>query len=394
MAPSAQSSRAQELIVNGVKVTNIADAHWQVALVDGNDSRRDQFCGGSLIAEGWVLTAAHCVDNFRVGNDPKRLDVIAGTLQYAKDGERMDVEKIIVHPKWRQTPTQFDFDAALLKLKTQAKLVKPVEVIVPGGSLPVAGRQSIGMGCHRGIHPRDVTEHRGIPVTTIPRMLVDLTDVLGAYELANVIHEAAFRGRFSLLATRDAIARANGRHNLAVLEKALAAQRRRQRRSQEPQRARLSLDAQELPEPLVNTQVHGIEVDFHWPASKLAVEVDGPGHGRPRTKREDALKQPLLEAAGYDVIRAPERPNEDRAHPSTSRSSGTSVTNMCPGACVIISSGRLAAATAWGVTPQAQNTGTSPSRISTGSPYCGDASDAIPSADGSPTWTGAPCTAG
>jgi hypothetical protein len=39
--------------------------------------------------------------------------------------------------------------------------------------------------------------------------------------------------------------------------------------------------------------------------------------------------------------------------------SGMSVTNMCPGACVIISSGRLAAATAWDVAPQAQNTGSS-----------------------------------
>jgi len=134
---SAQSSRAQELIVNGVKVTNIADVHWQVALIDGNDSRRDQFCGGALIAEGWVLTAAHCVDNFRVRSDPKRLDVIAGTLQYAKDGERMDVEKIIVHPKWRQSPTEFDFDAALLKLKTPAKLVQPIAVVAPGGGLPV-----------------------------------------------------------------------------------------------------------------------------------------------------------------------------------------------------------------------------------------------------------------
>ena len=151
VSASAQSSRVQELIVNGVKVTNIADVHWQVALVDGNDSRRDQFCGGSLIAEGWVLTAAHCVDNFSVGNDPKRLDVIAGTLQYAKDGERMDVEKIIVHPKWRQTPTQFDFDAALLKLKTSGEARQAGRGHRTGRqSAGGAGRQSIGMGCHRG----------------------------------------------------------------------------------------------------------------------------------------------------------------------------------------------------------------------------------------------------
>ena len=41
---------------------------------------------------------------------------------------------------------------------------------------------------------------------------------------------------------------------------------------------------------------------------------------------------------------------------------------MWPGAWVIISSGRLATAAAWGVTPQAQKTGISPSRTSTGSP--------------------------
>ena len=44
------------------------------------------------------------------------------------------------------------------------------------------------------LHPRDVTVHRGIPVTTIARMLVDLTDVLTAHEVANVIHEAEYRG--------------------------------------------------------------------------------------------------------------------------------------------------------------------------------------------------------
>ncbi len=48
--------------------------------------------------------------------------------------------------------------------------------------------------------------------------------------------------------------------------------------------------------------------------------------------------------------------------------SSSSVTNMWPGAWVIIRSGRLRAATACGVTPQAQNTGTSPSRSSTASP--------------------------
>ena len=48
----------------------------------------------------------------------------------------------------------------------------------------------------------------------------------------------------------------------------------------------------------------------------------------------------------------------------------------------------------WGVTPQAQNTGTSPSRMSTGSPNSGCAMSRTPMAAGSPMWMGAPCTFG
>ena len=128
--------RPSKLIVGGKPVNDIADAHWQVALVDGNDSRRSQFCGGSLIATNWVLTAAHCVDNFMVQIDPNRLDVIAGTLTYKTGGVRSDVEKIIVNPKWKQTGTQYDFDAALLKLKTPITAVAPIKVIAPTGTLP------------------------------------------------------------------------------------------------------------------------------------------------------------------------------------------------------------------------------------------------------------------
>jgi hypothetical protein len=73
----------------------------------------------------------------------------------------------------------------------------------------------------RTIHPRDVTTYRGIPVTTMARTLVDLTDCLTKWELASVIHEAAFRERYHPRAAKDAIGRANGRRNVDKLEQAV-----------------------------------------------------------------------------------------------------------------------------------------------------------------------------
>lgn len=101
------------LIVGGTPVDEISEIPWQVALVSGG-AARNQFCGGSIVADDWVLTAAHCVDNRSVGNDPTRLEVVAGTVFYATGGEQMAVSEIHVHPDWNSAT--MDFDAALLRL--------------------------------------------------------------------------------------------------------------------------------------------------------------------------------------------------------------------------------------------------------------------------------------
>jgi very-short-patch-repair endonuclease len=61
--------------------------------------------------------------------------------------------------------------------------------------------------------------------------------------------------------------------------------------------------ASATPEPVVNGRVEGLEVDFHWPADKLVVEIDGPGHRRPLTTLEDKQRDQRLRKAGYAVIR-------------------------------------------------------------------------------------------
>ncbi len=174
-----------------------------------------------------------------------------------------------------------------------------IDVVVPRGR-----RVRTATRIHRTtLHPRDVTTHKGIPVTTIARMCVDLADVLGAYELANVIHEAEFKGLFSLLATQDAMQRANGRHNLRVLQKALELNAAGSAGLKSRHEAAFLSMIKDLPQPLVNTKLNGEEADFHWPAHKLVVEVDGSGHERPRTQREDERKEAAWRDAGYSVLR-------------------------------------------------------------------------------------------
>jgi hypothetical protein len=59
-----------------------------------------------------------------------------------------------------------------------------------------------------------------------------------------------------------------------------------------------------LPRPRVNIRIEGIEVDFHWPAARLAVEVDGfRYHGTRRAFERDRARDAVLAAAGWRTLR-------------------------------------------------------------------------------------------
>ena len=161
----------------------------------------------------------------------------------------------------------------------------------------------------RTLDRRDITDHLGIPVTTVHRLFVDLADVLTPHQMANVIHEAAYRGRYVEAAIRDVMARSDGRHNLAVLERAMELHRMGSAGTKSgAEDAFLRLD---LPEPLVNVHLLGREVDFHWPDRLVAVEVDGI-HGRPWSVADDAGRDEALAAAGYTVLRFRDRDVHER----------------------------------------------------------------------------------
>jgi very-short-patch-repair endonuclease len=150
----------------------------------------------------------------------------------------------------------------------------------------------------RRLDDRDVTTSNGIRVATVARMLVDLTDVLTPHQLAYVMHEAAYRRIFDERATRAAMARANVRRNLHLLERALELRAQGSAGTRSAKEDAF-LDAQDK-EPLVNVK---IEVDFHWPDEKRVVEIDGEHHRRLATALEDQRRDAQLAADGWDVER-------------------------------------------------------------------------------------------
>nr|CAI9694220.1 unnamed protein product [Rangifer tarandus platyrhynchus] len=99
---------------------------WQVSLKLGGH----HFCGGSLIQDDLVVTAAHCLISLNE-KQIKSLTVTAGEynlLQKDKEEQNIPVSKIIIHPEYNRLG-YMSFNIALLYLKLKVKFGTTVQPI-------------------------------------------------------------------------------------------------------------------------------------------------------------------------------------------------------------------------------------------------------------------------
>jgi len=152
----------------------------------------------------------------------------------------------------------------------------------------------------------DRLEREGIPVTSVPRLLLDLSIRAKPEQIERLLERAEEMELLDLHAVEDVLDRAGGHRGRGRLRRALALYQPDLSftRSRFEKTFRRHVIAAGLLAPSMNFNYAGYELDAYWPDLRFAVELDlFETHGTRAAFERDHLRQEELKLLGVEMIR-------------------------------------------------------------------------------------------
>lgn len=166
-------------------------------------------------------------------------------------------------------------------------------------------RAALRLHQSRGISDEDRALREGVPVTSVPRTLLDLGALVRFDWLQRMVERSEELGLFDLGPVESLLDRTWGHHGWGRLRRAIALYRPVPfTRSGFERHFFEAVVETGLPRPATNYVEAGFELDVYWPEKRFAVELDVYGtHGSRAAFERDRLRQEDLKLAGIELTR-------------------------------------------------------------------------------------------
>jgi hypothetical protein len=150
----------------------------------------------------------------------------------------------------------------------------------------------------------ETTTLNGVPITTVPRILLDLACCVSDRALAKALREFVRLKKTTIYSVSDWLGTRAHRRGAPRLARTMAMYRglpiERARSGAEVRALEILRDA-DIELPRLNIDVAGEEADLSWPRERLIIEIDGgPFH---QDVGEDDRKEAVWRGAGWRVLR-------------------------------------------------------------------------------------------